>query len=33
MNMEQRTLTEQEVAAARVRAWQRVELARHAQRP
>jgi len=33
MNMEPRTLTEQEVAAARVRAWQRVELARHAQRP
>ncbi|MDA2913950.1 acetyl-CoA carboxylase carboxyltransferase subunit alpha [Acidobacteriia bacterium AH_259_A11_L15] len=26
-------LTEQELAAARVRAWQRVELARHPQRP
>jgi len=31
--MAQRVLSEQELAAARQRAWQRVELARHPQRP
>ncbi|MBI4467023.1 MAG: acetyl-CoA carboxylase carboxyltransferase subunit alpha [Acidobacteria bacterium] len=31
--MAQRSISEQEVVAARLRAWQRVELARHPQRP